>query len=108
MLLLKESIIQVSCSILGYPAVIRWTGYKSACDKSISPHNITTIAHSEMKGEHIIMASADNKQYHANTITCLLIIKLYANDIIVRKHIKIAFSSKVAMDGPGKIHMHST
>ena len=54
------------------------------------------------------MASADNSPYNANTITCLLIIKLYANDIMVRKHIKIAFSSKVTMNGHGKIHMHST
>ena len=81
---------------------------KSACDKSISPHNITTFAHNEMKSWHIIMASADNSPYNANTITSLRIIKLYANDIIVRKHIKIAFSSKVTMNGHGKIHMHST
>ena len=62
----------------------------------------------EMKSEHIIMASADNSPYNANTLTFLLIIKLYANDIIVRIHIKIAFSSKVTMNGHGKIHMHST
>ena len=52
------------------------------------------------------MTSADNSPY--NTITFLLIIKLYANDIIVRIHIKIAFSSKVTMNGHGKIHMHPT
>ena len=61
-----------------------------------------------MKSEHIIMTSADNSPYNANTITFLLIIKLYANDIIVRIHIKIAFSSKVTMNGHGKIHMHHT
>ena len=81
---------------------------KSPCDKSISPHNIKTFAHNEIKSEHTIMASADNSPYNANTITCLLIIKLHANDIMVRKHIKIAFSSKVTMNGHGKIHMHST
>ena len=54
------------------------------------------------------MASVDNSPYNANTITVLLIIKLYANDIIVRIHIKIAFSSKVTMNGHGKIHMHPT
>ena len=74
----------------------------------IIPHNITTFAHNEMKSEHIIMTSADNSPYNANTITFLLIIKLYANDIIVRIHIKIAFSSKVTMNGRGKIHMHPT
>ena len=65
------------------------------------------FTHNEMKSEHIIMASADNSPYNANTITFLLIIKLYANDI-VRIHIKIAFSSKVTMNGHGKIHTHST
>ena len=69
---------------------------------------MTTFAHNEMKSEHIIMASADNSPYNANTITVLLIIKLYANDIIVRIHNKIEFSSKVTMNGHGKIHMHST
>ena len=49
------------------------------------------------------MASADNSPYNANAITCLLIIKLYANDIIVRIHIKIAFSSKVTMRQDTKI-----
>ena len=41
------------------------------------------------------MTSADNSPYNANTITFLLIIKLYANDIIVRIHIKIAFSHNI-------------
>ena len=54
------------------------------------------------------MASADNSPYNANTITYLLIIKLYGNDIIVRKHIKIAFSFKVTINGHDKIYMHST
>ena len=57
------------------------------------------------------MTFAENSPYNANTISFLLIIKLYANDIIVRIHIKIAFSSnflKVTMNGHGKIYMHPT
>ena len=111
MLLLKESIIQVSCSLLGYPMVScgnKMDRLKSACNKSISRYNITTFAHNEMKSKHIITASADNILYNVNTITFLHIIKLYANDIIERIHIKIGFSSKVTMNGHGKNHMHST
>ena len=48
------------------------------------------------------MTFADNSPYNANTKTFLIIIKLYANDIIVRIHIKIAFSSKVTMNEHGK------
>ena len=54
------------------------------------------------------MTCADNSPYNANTIPFLHIIKLYANDIIVRIHIKIAFSSKVTMNGHGKMFMNPT